>query len=58
MKQAHAAPKPVAVSRVYRANAHDEDHEPAETEATHQAAIALLLLAFAASLTIVAAAAR
>jgi hypothetical protein len=43
---------------VYRTSARGVDHEPEESEATHGAAIAFLLLALSGALTIVAAAAR
>ena len=43
---------------VYRTSSADEDPEPAERAATHQAAIAFLLLALAAALTVVTAASR
>jgi hypothetical protein len=58
LQKAHMAPKSPATPMVYRESARGLDDEPAEREATHQAAVALLLLAFAASLTVVSAAAR
>jgi hypothetical protein len=58
LKDAQAAAKTPAAARVYRANARAQDDDPLEQEATHQAAVALFLLAFAASLTVVSAAAR
>ncbi len=58
LRLAAQPPAPPAASRTYRASAKAEDLDPVERAATHHAAIALVLLAFAGSLVVVAAAAR
>jgi hypothetical protein len=51
-------PKATPETGVYRASARAADRDPLERAAVHHAAIALMLVALAAALTIVAAAAR
>lgn len=58
LRVAHRPPKIPPAAMVYRANSVEEDRDPAERSATHQAALALMLLALAGALTVVAAAAR
>jgi hypothetical protein len=58
LRHLHAPPKVGRAHEVYRANARAEDPDPEEREATHQSAVALLLLALSAALTIVTAASR
>jgi hypothetical protein len=58
LREAHRPPKPPPAALVYRASAGEEDRDPEERSATHQAAVALMLLALAGAFTIVAAAAR
>jgi len=58
LREAHRPPKAPAAAMVYRASAAEEDRDPEERSATHQAAVALMLLALAGALTVVAAAAR
>lgn len=58
LRVAHRPPKTPPAAMVYRANSAEEDRDPAERSATHQAALALMLLALAGALTVVAAAAR
>jgi hypothetical protein len=58
LRDVRQPPRRPPAALVYRASPTEEDHDPAERAATHQAAIAFLLLALAASLTVVTAAAR
>ena len=58
LRQARRPPKLPPAALVYRASAGEEDRDPEERSATHQAAVALMLLAVAGALTVVAAAAR
>lgn len=58
LRDVHRAPQAPPAAMVYRASAGEEDRDPAERSATHQAAMALMLLALAGALTVVAAAAR
>jgi hypothetical protein len=58
LRKAAEVPPAAAAADVYRTSARGVDHEPEESEATHGAAIAFLLLALSGALTIVAAAAR
>ena len=58
LREARRPPKTPPAAMVYRASATEEDRDPEERSATHQAAMALMLLALAGALTVVAAAAR
>jgi hypothetical protein len=58
LRQVNSPTKAPPAAMVYRTMTADEDRGPAEGAATRQAAVAFLLLALAAALTIVAAAAR
>ena len=58
LREVRRPPKTPRTAMVYRASAADEDRDPEERSATHQAAMALMLLALAGALTVVAAAAR
>jgi hypothetical protein len=51
-------PAPTPTAEVYRTSARSVDHEPEESDATREAAIAFLLLAVSGAFTIVAAASR
>ena len=58
LREAQRPPKTPPAAMVYRASSTEEDRDPEERLATHQAAVALMLLAMAGALTVVAAAAR
>jgi hypothetical protein len=58
LRAARRPPTTPPPAMVYRASSAAEDRDPEERLATHQAAVALMLLALAGALTIVAAAAR
>ena len=58
LREARRPPKPPPAAMVYRVRSTEEDRDPEERSATHQAAVALMLLAMAGALTVVAAAAR
>ncbi|HEY3820589.1 MAG TPA: hypothetical protein VGL81_25660 [Polyangiaceae bacterium] len=58
LREAQRPPKPTPAAMVYRSGLGPEDRDPVERAATHQAALSLMLLAFAGALTVVAAAAR
>jgi hypothetical protein len=58
LREARRPPKTPPTAMVYRTSSTEEDRDPEERSATHQAAVALMLLALAGALTVVAAAAR